>query len=226
MRALALLAMLVAAPVLALPPQPFHTTYIVQKDGSTIGTATLDFTRDRAGGEFVTHSRGTDGLAALAALDIEERSTLRWSAEGVETVSYRYRQSSAFNQRERSVDVSRNGIVSQHKQRNAFPYRPGVVDRHALTIALMQALASGARGELRFWVVDRDELEQQRFRIAGEERLNTAIGSRPAIRIERLREGAGPRSTTVWFDRERGYLPLRILDVNRKGETLDLQIRG
>lgn len=226
MRALALLALLVAAPALALPPQPFSAGYVVQKDGSAIGAATLDFKRDRAGGEFVTRSRGTDGLAALAALDIEERSTLRWTGDGIETVSYRYRQTSAFNQRERRIDVSRSGIVSQDKQRHEFPYRPGVLDRHALTIALMQALASGARGELSFWVVDRDELEQQRYRIAGEERLNTAIGARPAIRVERLREGDGRRSTTIWFDRERSYLPLRILDVNRKGETLDLQIRG
>lgn len=220
------LGLCVAGLAQAAPPD-FRAEYEVLRDGSALGEASLSFQRQGQQAEFVTRTRGTAGLAALAGIDIEERSQLRWTRNQPETIRYSYRQKAALGKgRDRRVEVSPQGIVSTDRERRyEFPYRPGVLDRHAVTIALMQALFAGQRGELRFTVVDRDELEEQRYRVAGEERLETPQGLRRALRVERLRESGNARRTSIWFDIERGYLPLRILDVDRKGEQLDLRIR-
>lgn len=228
LNALALLtALALSSPTLAVAAKAFSAEYSVLRDGSPLGNATLRYQPQGSSGEFVTRTQGTAGLAALAGIDIEERSQLRWQGDVPETVSYRYRMKAAWNSRERSVlvDAAAGTITSIDKDRRYdFPYQPGVLDRHAVTLAIMQALAKGARGELVFMVADRGKFEAQRYAVSARVRLKTAIGTRPALRVERIRDSSDGKTTTIWFDRERGFLPLRILQTQDKGERLELRI--
>lgn len=212
----------------AIRPLPsFTANYTVLRDGSELGRATLVYQRKGKTGDFLTHIEGTAGLAALAGADIQEHSELLWRAGNPETIRYDYRMTLAWKKRERSVqaDAKAGSIVSiDKKNRYEFPYEPGVLDRHAVTLAIMQALAAGQRGELAFRVADRGKLEQHRFRLVDQEPLATANGERPAIKIERIRDSADGKSTTIWFDSERGFIPLQIVQTEADGERLELRI--
>lgn len=227
MRALPLICALLAAGAVSAQPRDFQADYDVLRNGERLGQASIRYQGDAGSADFVTRTRGTDGLAALAGIAIDERSQLRWRVDGPETVDYRFQQKAAFSSRERSVqvDAAAGRVLSTNKdQRFEFAYQPGVLDRHAVTVALMHDLARGKRGELSYPVVDRDELQAQRYRVGARVKLRTALGPLSALRVERLRESANGKTTRIWFARERGYVPLRIIQDDGQGERIEMRI--
>lgn len=212
-------------------PQPYTATYDVLRNGSLLGRGTVSLQAAPSEDNhwlFRTDTRGTEGLAGLAAAQISEQSTLRWDARGPETRDYRFRQSTAFSKsRERSVqiDAAAGRIVSRDKNgEHVFPYQTGVLDRHAVTLALMQDVAAGKRGELRYPVVDRARLEQQRFRIGAIETVATPGGPRQAVKVERIRDSAEGRTTTVWLGVDNGFVPVKVLQDEDDGERFEMRL--
>ena len=137
------------------------------------------------------------------------------------------RQKAAWSERNLllQVDPAARTARSTYKDKTTpLPYRPGMLDRHGLTAAIMSDLAAGARGELRYSVASRDDVEEQRYAVAAAVRLKTSVGVLRAVRVERIREAGNGRVTKIWFARERGWLPLRIKQYEADGETLDMRI--
>ena len=222
--------LLALAPALAAAamPAPYSARYEVLRNGDRVGESSVSLkTLGEGRAEFVSSTSGSEGLAALAGANIDERSTLRWREGAPETVSWHYRQKVAWKTRERSlaVDAGARRIDSRDKdKRYSPPYRPGVLDRHAVTVALMQDLTAGRTGELRYLVPDKDELEAWVFRTGASERVDSALGAQRALRVERIRTDGRGRSTTLWLAQDRGYVPLRILQKEPKGDTIDMRI--
>jgi hypothetical protein len=177
--------------------------------------------------EFRSSTSGSEGLAAFTGASVEERSVLRWQAGAPETVSWDYHQKVAWKTRDRSlaVDAAAGRLDLRDKdKRYSPPYKPGVLDRHAVTVALMQDLAAGRGGELRYSVPDKEQMGTWVFRAGASEKLDTAIGMQRVLRVERVRESGGGRSTTLWLAQDRGYVPVRILQKEPDGETIDMRI--
>jgi hypothetical protein len=221
-------AALLPALALAAMPAPYTARYEVRRNGDRLGEAVVSLKSLGEGrAEFSSSTVGTDGLAALAGATVDERSVLRWSQGTPETVSWNYRQKAAWKTRERSLDVdagARRIDARDKDKRYEPPYRPGVLDRNAVTVALMQDLAAGRTGELRYSVPDKDELQTWVFRTGASERVDTPMGAQRALRVERIRESNNGRSTTLWLAQDRGYVPLRILQKEPEGDTIDLRI--
>jgi hypothetical protein len=206
--------------------QPFSARYEVLRNGRALGEARLTLARDVDDTwQFHSETRGTRGLASIAGVEISERSTFRWRGLLPELVEYDYRQNVAMRRRERSlrVDVASNAIVSrQDDQTFELRFEEGVVDRNAVVLAVMAAVAAG-RVDLSFRVADRDDVESQRYRVAGRERVNVRAGSFDTVLIERIREKPG-RDTDTWLAPELGYLPVRIRHREADGETLEMRL--
>lgn len=226
--ALLSLALPALAGASAPPPQPFTADYAVYQDDKPLGTGRISLRRLPDGNwEMVTRSEATQGLAAAAGVRREETSVIRWGAAGPQSLSYDMRQKAAWNERRETlrVDPARRTATATYKnQSQPLPWRAGLLDRHAVTAALMAELAAGRRGEMEFAVAGRRDVEVQRYRTAANVRLRTALGTERAIRVERLREDDSGRVTKIWFARNRGWLPLRIKQYESDGSTLDLRI--
>jgi hypothetical protein len=91
-------------------------------------------------------------------------------------------------------------------------------------VALMQDLAAGKSGELRYPVPAKDEMATWVFRVGHSERMDTAMGAQRALRVERIRSDGSGRITVLWLAQDRGYVPLRILQKEPDGETIDMRI--
>lgn len=210
------------------PPKPFSADYEVLQDGKKLGTGRIEL---RAMGndhwELTTRSEATQGLFAAAGVRREERSLLRWTGDVPETVEYRMQQKAAWSSREQRlvVDAAAKRASSTYKdQTTELPYRPGLVDKHGVTAAIMSDLAAGRRGDFHYTVAERRMVEPQHFRTAANVRLRTALGTMRAVRVERVRESGDGRTTRIWFAREHGWLPLRITQHEADGETLEMRI--
>jgi hypothetical protein len=210
----------------AAPLAPFRADYIAARNGSDIGTAQSALTPvEGETWEFLTHTRGTSGLAALARLEVLEKSEFRWHGLLPELIQYDYRQTAVWSSRERSLraDAAAGRIVSRDRDRTySLTFEPGVSDRNAVALAIAAALAADVP-ELRFRVADKGEVEWHAYRRAGTETLETPAGRFETLRIERVRENPG-RTTTSWLAPSEGYVPVRILHRESDGESFELRL--
>ena len=224
------LALLLPAAAHAAPPAPFSAEYEVFQNDKKLGRGTITL-RALPGGqwEMVTRSEATQGLASAAGVTRSERTVLSWAGGKPEVVEYRMQQKAAWSQRSLllQVDAAARSARSTYKDKTtSLPYRPGMLDRHGLTAAIMADLAAGARTgtPLLYDVASRNDVEQQRYSVAAAVRLKTSVGVLRAVRVERIRDDDSGRVTKFWFARERGWLPLRIKQYEADGETLDMRI--
>ena len=223
-----LLTTLLLLPVVvaAATPPPYTAEYQVRRNGKALGTATVVY-RAMPGGRFEFHSSSTGSLAGIISATVDERSVLRWNNQQPETISYSYKQEMPFNTRTRGlqVDAAAGRIQSQDKdKRFSMRYQPGVVDRNAVTVALMSDVAAGKSGDLNYLVPSKGEVENQVYRVAGAETLRTSLGQQRVLRVERIRESANGRTTTLWLGQDRNFVPLRMLQTEPEGDTIEMRI--
>jgi hypothetical protein len=88
----------------------------------------------------------------------------------------------------------------------------------------MQDVALGKAGDRVYLVPDKDQLVSWRYRISSVSSLQTALGPQRARRVDRIREDDSGRKTTVWLAADHGFVPLRILQTEDNGETIEMRI--
>ena len=221
--AFALVAALATPLLEAATVAPFNATYEVRRNGSVLGEATLRLAREGNLWRFSSETRGTQGLARIAGVRIDESSQFRYLDGRPETLAYNYRQKTSFNDRERGATVDAAGgriQLRNRDERNEVPYVAGVVDRQLATIALMQAIASGRRGDVLLQVLGRHAVEAQVWDIEATDHG----GGEAGWRIERRRESDDGRSTLLWLDADQGHLPLRIEQREDDGEVIEMRL--
>lgn len=224
-----LLTALLLMPTLALAaPKPYHAVYAVSRNGSAQATATVDYGPQASGRwQLSSHTKGSQGMAALLGFDSDESSVLRWNGDRPETIDYRFSQKAAWSSKQRSVRVDAAGgrITSVDKDKTySLAYQPGVLDQNAINIALINDLAAGKRGDLVYTVVNKGTVATQRYHVVGDFTLPTALGSQRTIKVERIRDNAGGRSTTLWFGVDQGFIPLRMEQHEPNGDNIDMRI--
>jgi hypothetical protein len=224
------LLLLALAPSLAQAtmPAPYTARYQVLRNGERLGEATVVLKALPDGrSEFSSDTFGSEGLAALTGATVNEKSLLRWHDGAPETVSWDFRQKVAWKTRERSLRVYPGARRIEHSDRDkhwSLPYQSGVLDRSAVTIALMRDLAAGRSGELRYLVPDKGELKSWLFRTGASEKFDTPFGAQRALRVERIRDSSDGRTTTLWLAQDRNYVPLRVMQKEASGESVDMRI--
>ncbi|MEO6064565.1 MAG: DUF3108 domain-containing protein [Lysobacterales bacterium] len=211
---------------------PYQARYQVLRNGSTLGQAVVTLAREGNGKTWRLRSetRGTQGLAALARVEIVEDSHFRLRDGRPETLDYSFHQKAAWKNRERTVkvDAAAGTILSTDKERShSFAYAPRVIDRHLVTVALALDLARGevprAKHDLVYRVVDRDELEDQRYMAGRKETLSSPLGGLRTLRLTRVRENPG-RVTDSWLAIDRGFVPVKVVQREPDGETFELRL--
>ncbi len=207
----------------------FTANYVVFRNGKDLGTATIKF-NDVGNGrwELTTKTIGT-GIAAIAGVEINERSLIRWNEGKPETIDYSFKQKAGWKDKQRSISVNAQNktIVSQDKDKTySLKYQPGVLDRHAITVAIMQDLLQGKSGDLVYPVADREQLNNQLYRLMGKEKMDTTLGSFNSVKVERIRENANGKTTTLWLAVNKQFLPLRIEQTEANGDTIEMRITG
>jgi Protein of unknown function (DUF3108) len=213
--------------VSAYQPKAYTASYSVTRNGKELGIATVKFNALTNGRwEMTSHTVGT-GIAAIAGVEIHEYSTLRWVNGKPETIDYSFKQKAGWKNKERSIKVNAQNkkVDSQDNDKSfSFAYQPSVLDRHAVTVAIIQDLAQGKRGDLLYSVADRDELQNQRYRVMNEEKIDTGLGLQTGTKVQRIRETPNGKTTTLWLGKEKQFVPLRIEQTESNGDKIEMRI--
>jgi len=219
-------ALLLAASCAFAQPRPYAAEYEVLRNGKPLGRGTVTLVDDGETWTLTSVTRGTQGLASIAGVEIVESSTLRWRDGKPETLDYRFRQEAAWKKRERDVrvDAERGRIVSRDKDKSHdFAYRPYAIDRQVVALAMANDFINGTtRGKLTYRVVDRDRFGPQTYRVIGEETVQTPAGAQPAVRLERRRKSG--RSTTTWLGTRTGFVPVKVIQQEPDGDSFEMRL--
>ncbi|RAP59358.1 DUF6134 family protein [Oleiagrimonas sp. MCCC 1A03011] len=204
-------------------PAPFTATYQVLRNGSPIGESTLRLTRDGSDWTYVSHMRGTSGLASLLGASVDETSRFRWHDGKPEALSYDYRMEAAIKSRQRRVQVDwvKDTVqVTDGGKRFDYAAKPGLVERHSMPLALGYALADGAR-HVALPVAVKDRVEIQRYAITGKSEVNVPAGRFDAVRVDRTDDS---KNFSAWYVPKRYPVPVKL--AQRAGGHLTLLLKS
>jgi len=211
---LAAAGLLLAMPACADGPLPesFSTSYSVRLNGLRIGETVRRL--QRVGGNlfrFESITRPT-GVAAWFRDDhVSEEST--WSLSGADIRPMHYTYDRKGNDKENHVEIRfdwPNRTIYNTAEGHTWSMElPGnVLDKLLYQIAMMRDLKTPGR-ELHYAVADGGVVKDYRFRVGGEEFVDTPLGRLKSLKIERLRDD-DKRTTVLWCASEFDYLPVRI----------------
>ena len=225
---IAALALAVATPVFAdeAPLAPFRAEYDAVRNGDALGRTTLELS-DNHDGTWTLRSetRGTSGLAKLAGIHIVETSRFRWHDGRPEAIEYDYKQDSAIRNRTRHATFA-NGEAKVEEGGESFRYAivPGLVDRHAVTLAIALDLKHGATS-FDYKIAVKDHIEDMRYERAGNESLDVPAGTFDAVLMRRVGEPGNDRKRVArsWFSEKLGWLPVQIEQADKK-DTITLRL--
>lgn len=223
-----LVAFFLCMPVLAAaeeaPIKPFTAQYQTLRNGKELASTTLELTRMADGAyRLRTNTRGTSGLAKMSGLDVLEESSVRWIDGRPETLRYEFTQEVAFGDKHRLGEfdhASQQVHMIDGKSDARYPLVPWTIERHALTLALAADLSRDAT-TFEYKVAGKKGIEDVRYTRCGTGKISVPAGSFEASCLERVRE---KRTSRSWFAPSLGWLPIVIEQVEKKGDTVTLNL--
>jgi hypothetical protein len=204
----------------AAPPARVDIAFEVSRDGSRVAEVVDRFEHGEGryrvvetwrgrglyslAGEIVRSSHGSVGPAGPRPLEFTDERSRRAPARAV-------------------FDWSANTLVLHRKgETRTEPMPPEAQDRVSFLLAL--AFTPPRRRPAVFSVTDGGGVSRYVFEAAGREQVKVPAGEFEALKIVRRPEDAGDRRVTeIWLARSLGWLPVRIVLVERDGTRLDQQ---
>ena len=224
------LLLLLSAAAAAEPP-PFDATYALSRNGIHLGANRLQLERHGDAWRYAS-TITPDGLISLFVADtVEEESRWRLHEGAIRPLSYRYHRFGG--KKERRVELSfdwRDGptggqvINDVGGDRWSMAIPPGTLDKLVYQVAIMLDLGRGER-EMTYAIADGGRLKHYHLKVTGEETLETPLGPLRTLRVERTKESS-KKTTRLWCAPELRFLPVKIEQVKKEGETLRMTIES
>ena len=215
------LALSASAAFAATTPTPFTATYQVLQGDQVIGEATISLKSTALGWEYSNQTRGTGGLAAALGASSSEITRFRWNNNAPETVAYDYRMNAAIKSKQRATRVDWNSkqvSVDDGKGAETYAAAPGMVDRNTAPYAIGLALHDGKQAVTLPVAVKRN-VENQQFKVAGNDDVKVPAGSFKAQRVERTDKD---QSFSAWYVPQKYLVPVKLTQSDGGNLTLQL----
>ena len=166
--------------------------------------------------------------ASMPLASLREVSTFRVENGTVLPMTYRFerRVVAKSKQVEHDFDWTEGQVRgSDRGEPVRLALSRGMQDKGTYQLALQADVAAGEQG-MSYQVIDGDEIEVYDFRVLGEERVETRMGSINAIKVERVRDPAqSSRKTVLWFAKDWDYLVVRLQQVEKDGKEYQIMLK-
>ncbi|EMP56487.1 hypothetical protein MSNKSG1_04111 [Marinobacter santoriniensis NKSG1] len=203
---------------------PFKANYTatMEKGIELSGTGTRSLT-DQGNGVWLYR---TDVKSFIA--NIDESLVLKWENGRVIPLRYRYRLSGLFiKDRKKAIDFDWSaGTASGEYKGKSFelPLKEGTLDPLGYQLQLRQDIKAGLR-DMTYEVIDGDEYDTTHFAIL-EKEPETASSDllRGTLKAEKVRKEGSKRQTLMWFDPDREFILVRLLQIEPDGKRYELHL--
>lgn len=146
----------------------------------------------------------------------------------IKPLSYRYKRKLLGKSRKASIDFDwSKGLVTTvvKDQPWKMPIPEATQDKLSYQLQLRLDLMAG-KTEMHYAVADGGKLKEYRFKVTGEEEVDTPYGHYRAIRVIRDRGEDADRETLIWFAPALDYLIVRLEQTESDGKTYALLLKN
>ncbi|RUL69228.1 DUF3108 domain-containing protein [Dyella choica] len=215
------LALAVSTATFAAQPTPFTATYQVSRQGEAMGEATITL-KSLGNGEYEYSNQihGTSGLAAMLGANSSDITRFRWNNNAPETETYTSKVVALkTKQRTMQVDWHSNQVrVEDGKGVSNYAAAPGLVDRNTMSYALGLALHDGGRS-VTLPVGVKQRVEQQQYKVQGNETVQVPAGS---FQAERVTRADSDKHFDAWYVPKQYPMPVKLAQSEGGDLTLEL----
>jgi hypothetical protein len=216
-------------PAESFPVPPHRSVYEVLRNGSKIGEVHAQLSRDERGVWFFdTDTVATATLARMLRLSAEESAHFIWREGRILPLTYRNVSREALRTRywQHQLDWTAGLSRAQtHEGDLEIELETALLDPLTLRLqtAALLALDDDVRDDLRFRVIERDRIEDQRMEFQGLERIESALGCFDTQRWYRFRREGSSRNYRMWVAEALHWMPLRI-DLGDEDHSISLRL--
>lgn len=161
--------------------------------------------------------------------EITERSIFELADGEIKPKQYDYLLSGfLIKDRHQSVvfDQTNGTLKEKYKKKQWEMEAPNnILDRLNYQLQLQVDVGSGNK-ELKYEVIHKGKVRQYRFEVMGEETIDTRLGKKQALLVQKLRDGDKKRDTRLWFDQSPPYPLLKMIQTEPDGEYYEINITG
>jgi hypothetical protein len=217
------LAALVSVAAYAAPPRHVAVDYEMSRNGIVMAELKETLDHDGASYRIVSEGRGKGIFALLARGSIVRTSEGAIVADGLRPREYHDKRGE--NTASAKFDWPGHKLVQEKKGRTETEALPShAQDR--LSYLWGFAFSAPKPANLDAMVADgRGAPVHYRYAVAGTETLKTPLGDMETLHLVKQREPDDSRQTEVWLAVKRGYVPVRVLVVDKDGTRLDQVVK-
>jgi hypothetical protein len=159
--------------------------------------------------------------------EITEQSVFDLIDRKIRPKSYDYLLSGfLIKDRHQSVVFDQNtGTLNEKykKKQWSLDTLPGTLDRLNYQLQLQLDVGAGKQ-DLVYQVIHKGKFREYRFQILGKESIDTKLGTKEAIVVEKVRDGGKQRETKLWFDQSAPFALLKMIQTEPDGEYYEINI--
>jgi len=159
--------------------------------------------------------------AKLFLYSLNEESHFQVLKSGeIKPLSYKKKTKTIGKQRKSFIkfDWEKKQTINNDKKKRSVPIELGYLDKISYQLKLRDDIKKGKK-EFRYNVIDKDEIDDLHFIIAGEEILNTPIGKLKTIKLKLNRDNK-KRQTFIWLAKDINYLIVKVKQIEDKTEYI------
>lgn len=208
---------LLAAHVLAAPPQRVEIVYDLLRNGSRVAVIVDRLEHDGSHYEIVEHWQGKGLMALLGEARRSSRGVI--SSQGLRPHEFSDQRSGRRTARA-TLDWEKQQLILQYKGApETRPLPANVQDKLSILYGFGFAPPGAERMTLN--VADGRGVSTYVYRVAGRERLSLPAGDFDTLKLEKQKDDPQDRGTEIWLAEHRGWLPVRVLVTEPNGTQLD-----
>lgn len=211
----------VTAPARTTLPARAELRYFLFKGDNGLNVGKVVQTWQRVGDAYtLTSTAEATGLFSLFVSGRHEQvSQGKITAAGLQPDSFSMQRGSVEKRDAARFDWEANTLhIDSEGRQSTAKLVPGVLDLLSFTYQFAFSLPES--GEIRIDLTNGRKLDSYRYRIVAEEVLETPLGTLKTVHLSKLRN-PGEEGTEIWLGMDYHYLPVKIRQTDKKGESAE-----
>jgi len=211
-------AALISSMALAAPANRIEIAYDLSRNGMPIAELVERLEHDGKTYKLNAQLKGK-GVFALRG-DAVRTSRGSIAADGLHPVEFEDKRTGRDTSRAK-IDWAGKTLTLQAKEgaSETKPLPPDIQDR--LSFSYNFAFRVPGSNPVGVSVTDGKGISTYSYKATGREKVTTPAGELDALKIERQKKEPDDRSTEIWLSAKHGYVPVRILVVEKDGTRID-----
>lgn len=159
----------------------------------------------------------TAGVAAwFFDITITEISILKLRDNQLHFFSYSYDEKGNDKDKKYHLNLDKLNKFYNSHTKEYYPVNKSLHDTLGFTVAIMREMQSGKR-EIKYSIAEKDSLKTYSLKLLGKENIPTNSGVISTFKMEHY-DPESKHRFTLWCAEKFGFLPVRIQNINSKGD--------